>query len=170
MRFSLAGPRARRRTIFDGVRGGTIRHLGSRLFARGALARISTLKFRSVKFDEDSLTDLINGFRQSGHSGSALQTLIFEKCKVGPFYTITTAASLALIAGLGNGIFPNIRQLLMPSGGPLRGQVAELVEVVRVGAPCARTLRTVVMSKHYLCPADIEPLQAALSQASVTLG
>lgn len=59
----------------------------------------------------------------------------------------------------------------MPSGGLLVQQVAELVEAMKRGALCARTLQTVVLSEDILhFGGGIEPLQAALSQASVTLG
>lgn len=57
----------------------------------------------------------------------------------------------------------------MPGGKLVVQEVAEMVEMVREGAPCARTLRTVALSKK--CePADVEVLQAALPQATVTRG
>lgn len=123
-----------------------------------------------MDFDKEGMTDLMDGFRQSGHMGGTLQTLIFDTCNAGPFGISTKAASFALIAGLGDDIFPNLQELLMPTGQLLGGQVAELVEVVRRGAPCARTLRAVVFSVHSLEPVDIEPLQAVLPHAAVTLG
>lgn len=47
--------------------------------------------------------------------------------------------------------------------------IPELVEVMKGGAPCAWTLRNIVLSKR-CAKVDIEALQVALSQAMVTLG
>lgn len=120
--------------IFERVRNDIIAQLGSRLFARGALAAISTLKFWEVTFDKQSMTDLMNGFRRSGHAGGALQTLIFDNCNAGPFSTInagTKGASLALIAGLSDGTFPNLQELLTPRGALLVREMTKLVKVLR---------------------------------------
>ncbi len=83
---------------------------------------------------------------------------------------VAKEVSLALIAGLRDGLFPNLEELLTPGGMLLIGEVAELVEMVRGGAPCARTLKKLVMSKHFLQPVDIEPLQAVPPHATVALG
>jgi hypothetical protein len=61
-----------------------IEQLGSRLFARGALASITTLKFAEVEFDKESMLDVMDGFRRSGHAGGTLQTLVFEACNRNP--------------------------------------------------------------------------------------
>ena len=73
-------------------------------------------------------------------------------------------ASLALIAGLRDGLFPNLQELSTRGGGSLAEEVPELVEVFRGGAPCARTLRT--LEGHF--PVDIDALQAVLPLAMVT--
>lgn len=83
----------------------------------------------------------------------------------------SAAASLALIEGLNDGLFPNLQELLMPRGGLLVGEVAELVEVLKNGAPCARTLRAVEISEAYGEGLDIhtDELHAILPQATVVL-
>jgi len=75
-------------------------------------------------------------------------------------------ATLALIAGLGAGISPNLQELLVYNGPLMAREVPELVKVLRAGAPCARTLRIVVISQ--LRPVDMAALQAVLPQAKVT--
>ena len=77
--------------------------------------------------------------------------------------------SLALIEGLEDGLFPNLEELLTPGGAVLVVEIEELVEVLEEGAPCAQTLRTVVLSEEFLEPADIEGLQAVLPLATVSL-
>jgi hypothetical protein len=75
--------------------------------------------------------------------------------------------SLALIAGLGAGFFPNLQELLIHGGPLMVREVPELV-VLRAGAPCARTLETVVISNcSDLGPVDMAALQAVLPQATV---
>lgn len=157
------------------VGDGVLAELGSHLFARGALASITTLNISNTDFDEESMTGLVNGFRQSGHAGSTLQTLMFAACNVG--YEKDEAivdgaakgSSLALIAGLRDTIVPNLKNLWVPYGALLVLEVPELVDVLKGRAPCARTLRTVVLSERFLRPADLETLQAGLQQATVTL-
>ena len=48
---------------FENLETDTIARLGSQLFARGALTRIVVLKFSYVYFDEQGMTDLMEGFR-----------------------------------------------------------------------------------------------------------
>jgi len=77
--------------------------------------------------------------------------------------------SLALIAGLGAGIFPNLQEVLMHGGPLMAREVPELAKVLRGGAPRAQTLRTVVLSGCLeLGPTDLAALQAALPPATVT--
>lgn len=78
-------------------------------------------------------------------------------------------ASVALITGLRDSIFPNLQHLWAPYGALLVLEVPQLVEVLKGGAPCARTLRTVVLSNRFLGPPDIQSLQAVLPQALVVL-
>lgn len=153
---------------FEYVTKGILAQLGSHLFALGGLASITRLEFVKVDFDKHSMTDLVDGFRQSGHAGGTLQTLMFQYA----MWDMRRARLpwMHMIADLGAGILPNLQELLMPSGGLLDEQVPELVEVLGRVAPCARTLRTVVLSEQFLEPADIEPLEAILLHATVTLG
>lgn len=155
---------------FQYVGDGVLAQLGSHLFAWGAL------KFTQVGFDEEGMADLINGFRRSGHAGGILQTLMFAECNLGydnewkdTINSDAKGASLALIAGLRDRIFPNLEYLWAPYGALLVLEVPKLVKMLSRGAPCARTLRTVVLSERFLGPANIEPLQAAIPQATVTL-
>jgi hypothetical protein len=166
-----------------------LEQLGPHLFGREALANITTLRFQNVSFDIESMSGLMDGFRQSGHEGSTLKKLVFDWCN-SPFCEEEDEAewhfddeaersmylskardvSLPLIAGLRDGLFSNLEELSTSGGALLVGEVAELVEMVRGGVPCAQTLKKMVMSKHFLQPVDIEPLQAVLPHAMVTLG
>jgi hypothetical protein len=119
----------------------------------------------------------MGGFRQSTHKGSTLTKLVFYNCNFDldeddePILDDdgqASGASLALIAGLGDGLFPNLQELSASHSPLLVGKVAELVEVLRGGAPCARTLRTIVISGKFGVVA-IEALQAVLPQATVIL-
>lgn len=76
--------------------------------------------------------------------------------------------SRAFIAGLRDGLFPNLQELLALKGRILIKDVIELAEVLRVHALCARTLGKVVISggQHH-GPVDIRPLQAVLPHATV---
>ena len=117
----------------------------SHLFARGALASIKTLEFSGVHFEGEDMTDLMNALERSGPNGRTIRRLIFADC--------TTAydendelivddvedVSLALIAGLGAGIFPNLQELLMDGGPLMVREVPELVKVLRGGAPRTQT-------------------------------
>lgn len=105
----------------------------------------------------------MNGFRQSGHQGCKLKKLILDICNYRALVNPPKDASLALIAGLRDGIFPNLEELLTPHGGWLTSEVAELVEVLRGGAPCARTLRTVILGAER-GSVDLTALQTALPQ------
>lgn len=138
------------------------------LIARGAMANITVLQFSSVEFDSQSMGDLMDGFRQSMHKGSSLKRLIFSYC-----YCMDEGASvevsLELIEGLKGGIFPNLQELSTPHSALLVGEVAELVDVLKNGAPCARTLRAVEISEAFGEVLDIDALQAILSQATVVL-
>ena len=150
---------------FESLEEDTIELLGSDLFARGALANITTLTFTSVDFTKQSMAALIDGYRKSGHEGRHLKRLLFfDGCSVNDeSVTLPAKASFPLIDGLRDGL-PNLKELWMLGGKLVVQEVAEMVEMVRGGAPCARTLRTVALSKK--CePADIEVLQAM-----VTLG
>lgn len=120
----------------------------------------------------------MDGFRQSGHEGRALKKLIFSEDEdeglrrygyFNKYMSDARKASLALIAGLRDGLFPNLEELLTPGVMLLVQEVAELVELVRKGAPCAGTLKRIVMSKHVLPDLNIAPLQAILPQATVVL-
>ena len=96
-----------------------------------------------------------------------MKKLVFENCCQG--LEAPKEGVIPLIAGLRDGLFPNLEEFVMPRGELMVGQVAQLAKVLREGAPCARTLRTVVLSKE--CePADIEVLQAALPNTTVVLG
>lgn len=154
-----------------------IAQLGSHLFARGALSTLTSLEFEDVAFDEASMISLMDGFRQSGHEGRTLKRISFERRTTSgerglrPFpraigWSFPPKVSLALIAGLRDGL--NLQELLAVHGRMLFRQVAELAEVMTGGAPCARTLRKVVMSGRYE-PSDLEALRAVLPHATVYL-
>lgn len=147
------------------LNGDDFEQLGRDLFARGALANITTLKLSNANFCVGNMAALMDGFR---HNGGKLKRLIVEDCLLG-YPASAKKKSLALIAGLRDGVFPNLEELLMPRTDFLVKEVAQLVKVLKRGAPCARTLRTVVLSRS--CdPADKEALQAILPHATVTLG
>jgi hypothetical protein len=145
------------------------------LFARGALANITTLEFSGIAFQGEDMTNLMNDLKRSGHQGRTIRKLVFTRCNVAYdedselILDDVEEVSLALIAGLRAGNFPNLQELLMPHGALLVRQVPELVEALREGAPCARTLNTVVISTCLpLGPVDIAALRAVLPQATVT--
>lgn len=160
--------------------------LGPDLFGRGALATLATLQFHNLDFDNEGMSGLMDGFRQSRHEGRTLKKLVFDWCHI-PFaeddyedmwqfdgeversmyLSDARKASLALIAGLRDGLFPNLEELLTPGVMFLVQEAAELVELVRGGAPCARTLKRIVMSKEFLARRSIKPLQAVLPHATV---
>lgn len=138
---------------FKAMKADTIAWLGSRLFARGARAHITSLQFDGTHFEEWSMTTLMDGFRQSGHKGRALGKLTFLHCNVDAGDTFdsvpTHEASLALIAGLQDGLFPTLQELSWRAGALLVQEVPELVEVLNGGAPCARTLTDVDISWRF---------------------
>jgi len=96
--------------------------------------------------------------------------IFYDEAERRMFMSMARKASRALIACLWDGLFPNLKELLTPGGMLLVGGVAELVEMVRGGAPCARAVKEIVKSKHFLKPIDIEPLQAVLPHTTVVLG
>lgn len=108
----------------------------------------------------------------SGHEGRTLKTLDFGECNVerrsdGAYcWTGVKETSLALVAALRDGLFPNLEELSTPSGA-LFEEVPELAEVMRRGAPCARTLVKVVISG--LLRVNLDALRAALPRATVLL-
>ncbi len=148
--------------------------LGSHLFARGTLAAITTLGFSEIYFEGEGMTSLMIGLKQSGHYGRTIRKLGFKRCTTAyngnePILDDVEEVSLALIAGLGAGIFPNLQELLIYSGPLMVREVPELVKVLKGGAPCARTLRTVVLSGCLEWePIDVAALQAVLPEATVT--
>ena len=84
--------------------------LGSHLFARGALATITTIGFVGIYFRGAVMTDLMNGYERSGHNGRAIRRLIFADCTTvydendKLIVDDVVDVSLALIAGLGAGV------------------------------------------------------------------
>ncbi len=149
--------------------------LGSHLFARGALSTITTLEFDGTYFEGAVMTNLMNGLERSGHNVRTIRRLKFTRCttsyddKDELILDDVEEVFLTLIAGLGAGIFSNLQELLVQVSPLMAREVPELVKVLRGGAPCARTLRTVVLSGCLEWgPIDLAALQAALPQATVT--
>jgi hypothetical protein len=166
--FWLGGARVRRR-IWRACQERYHRATWKPSFCPGGLASITRLEFVEVDFVKHSMTDLVDGFRQSGHAGGTLQTLMFAVWNVE--YEKGEITVDAYDCRSGGRHFPESsrasdafwRTVGRASAGAGRG-------VGTRGAPCARTLRTVVLSEQFLEPADIEPLQAVLLHATVTLG
>lgn len=103
------------------------------LFARGALATIKTLEFDGMSFKGEDMTNLMSGFEQSGHQGYTIRKLVFKPCTMAyngnePVLDHVEEASLALIAGLRAGIFPNLQELLIYDDLLMVREVPELVE------------------------------------------
>jgi hypothetical protein len=154
---------------FEDLEEDTVEQLASELFARGALANITTLIFSSVDFTKHSMGALMDGFRQSGHQGRKLKNLRFVNCSEDDESAIPPAkVSFPLIEGLRDGLFPILEELYTPCRGLLVGIVAEMLEMVRGGAPCGRMLKSVTLGEKGR-PSDLEALQALLAQATVVI-
>ena len=129
---------------FENVTNGILAQLGSRLFARGASASITTLEFVEVDFDKHSMTDLVDGFRRSGHAGGTLQTLMFAVCNVGhdkewkSKINANAKGVRCLDCRPERRYFPESSEALDPSGGfvgPTSGKAGEGAQAR--GAVCA---------------------------------
>ena len=131
--------------------------------------QITTLFFPSVSFTKQSMAALMDEFRQSGHEGRKLKSLLFINCSEDDESAILPAkVSFPLIEDLRDGLFHNLEELHTPCMGMSVGIVAEMLEMVRGGAPCARTLRSVTLGEKGR-PSDLEALQALLPQATVII-
>ena len=102
--------------------------LGSHLFARSALANITSLELSEIYFEGEDMKNLMNGLEQSGHNGRTIKRLEFARCTTSYdedelILDYVEDVSLALIAGLRARIFPELQELLVYGGALLVREV-----------------------------------------------
>lgn len=123
-----------------------IEQLGS-IYRAGGLAKLESLTFRFVEFDEQTMGALMDGVLASGHRGAALREL-----DAGMEVDSTPGASLIFIKALKDGAFPNLEVLWESpeysffdevDGGDVLKRA--FLAAMAGGAACARTLRSVDM-------------------------
>lgn len=153
----------------------SLQELGG-IYRAGRFANLKILWFEHPELDEDGVRSWMEGVLASGHKGAALQRLIVDD----PNWWIRDEdeaetdgheASMVFIDLLSRGAFPNLECLEVRNdwGEFLHGDemLSRFIQAMRDEAPCAKSLRKLVLLFGVISPEILKEIQLLLPRVDL---